>query len=292
MNQNSKDIVVSVQMMAYNHEAFIAEAINGVLMQKTNFAFELVIGEDGSTDNTRDICLELQAKFPDIIKLNEDEGNIGANKNFEKTLNRCQGKYIAICEGDDYWTDPYKLQKQVDLMHNHPDYAMCAHAAQILMCNHFDESKIDKSVLTTEDIIREDWGIMTASILFRRDMFIIPDWYGKVKNGDYALQLLLSLKGNIGYLPDNMCVYRQHFGGVSSTLKPLNQAAWMAFLLYEFDNYTNRKYHKLIISRIKRMYNKLIYYAKGYGQRRMAVRLTFYKLLVPFAPFKIRSLRE
>ena len=289
---SNENICVSVCMVTYNQEKYITEAIESIVCQQTNFRFELVIGEDCGTDKTRDICIEYQKKYPAIIRLNLPQQNVGAQANFNKTLSLCQGKYVAICEGDDYWTDPYKLQKQVDLMETHPDFSMCAHASNILMCDHFDECKIDKSMLTTEDLIGEDWGIMTASILFRRDMSSTPDWFNKVVNGDYALQLLLSLKGNIGYLPDNMSVYRQHFGGVSATLKPFNQTAWIVFLLDEFNKYTNGRYKSLIFARIKRIYKKQIYYAKGYGLRRVAVKLKFYQLLTPIAPFLIKSQRK
>ena len=103
-------------MITYNHEKFIAEAIEGVVMQKTNFQFELVIGEDCSTDNTRAICIEYQKKYPDIIRLRLPETNQGMMLNWINNINSGRGKYIALCDGDDYWTDPYKLQKQVDFM--------------------------------------------------------------------------------------------------------------------------------------------------------------------------------
>lgn len=291
MKENN-DIVVSVCMITYNHELFISEAIDSIVTQKANFKFELVIGEDCSTDRTREICIEYKEKYPDIIRLLLPDKNLGMMPNFIETINSCKGKYIALCEGDDYWTDAHKLQKQVDLMEQYPDYSMSAHAASILMCEQFDEQKLDKSVLTLEDIIAEDWGIMTASILFRKDALDIPEWFSTIKNGDYGLQLLLSLKGNIGYLADNMCVYRQHFGGVSSTLKPLNQTAWIIYLLYTFDKYTNHKYGRIIKDRIKRVYKKQIYYAKGYSLRKAAAVLMIYQLLVPINPYFIKRLRK
>lgn len=286
------NIKVSVCMVTYAQEQFIGQAIESVVMQKVNFPFELVIGEDCGPDKTRNICLEYKEKYPEIIKLNLQEKNRGPQNNFIDTYNQCQGKYIAICEGDDYWTDPYKLQKQVDFMEQHPDFSMCAHTASTLMSGVLDEIKLDKSVLTTSDLIEQDWGIMTASILFRKDMFDLPEWYGKIKNGDYGLQLLLSLKGNIGYLPDNMSVYRQHFGGVSSTLKPLNQAAWLTFLLDEFNKYTKGKYKKLIKNKINRMYKGQIAFAKQYQLRKQALVLTFYHIFSPILPFAIKYLRK
>lgn len=289
---NKSELLVSVCMVTYNQEKFIAEAIESVLMQQTDFAFELVIGEDHGTDRTLEICQSYQEKYPDIIKLNIRDHNIGAQPNFINTYNLCQGKYVAICEGDDYWTDPLKLQKQVSFMEQHPDYSMCAHAASTLMCGQLDEHKLDKSELTTEDILIQDWGIMTASILLRKEDFTIPDWFVKIKNGDMGMQLLVSLKGKIGYLPDNMSVYRIHFGGMSSTLKPLNQAAWLTYLLYEFDKYTKGKYKSLIKKRISKMFGKQISFAKEYKLRKQAAILYLYRIFSPICPFAIKRLRK
>jgi len=116
-------ITVSVCMITYNHEPYIRQAIEGVLMQKCNFPIELIIGEDCSTDNTRHICNEYTAKYPEINLL-PSEINLGVILNFFKTLQASTGKYIAICEGDDYWTDPYKLQKQVDFLEANTEYGL------------------------------------------------------------------------------------------------------------------------------------------------------------------------
>ncbi|NDV94856.1 glycosyltransferase [Dysgonomonas sp. 521] len=280
-------------MITYNHEKFIAEAIEGVVMQKTDFPFELVIGEDCSTDNTRAICIEYQKKYPDIITLRLPETNQGMMLNWINNISSGRGKYIALCDGDDYWTDPYKLQKQVDFMEANLDFAMCSHKVHTLMCGHLDENiEMERDILTTEDLIRKDWGLLTASIFFRKDAHKTPNWYYTVKNGDFALQLIVSLSGKIKFLPEYMAVYRQHLGGMSSTLKPLNQTAWMVYLLHEFDKYTTRKYRKAIIERIKRMYKVQIYYAKGYSLRKAAVVLALYQKLAFIKPFLIESRRK
>lgn len=285
--------MVSVSMITYNHEKFIAEAIEGVVMQKTNFPFELVIGEDCSTDSTRAICIEYQQKYPDIIKLRLPETNQGMMLNWINNINSGAGKYIALCDGDDYWTDPFKLQKQVDFMEVNPDFALCSHQTYTLMCGHLDENiEMERDVLTTQDLISKDWGLLTASIFFRKSAHKTPDWYYTVKNGDYALQLIVSLSGKIKFLPEYMAVYRQHLGGMSSTLKPLNQTAWMVYLLHEFDRYTNHKFKKAIIERIKRMYRIQIYYAKGYSLRKAAAVLTLFQKLVFLNPFLIESKRK
>lgn len=290
---DKQDTMVSVSMITYNHEKYIAEAIEGVVMQKTNFPFELVIGEDLSTDSTRAICIEYQKRYPDTIRLRLNSSNQGMMLNWINNIESGQGKYIALCDGDDYWTDPYKLQKQVDFMEANPDFSMCSHKIHTLMCGHLDENiEMERDVLTTEDIIQKDWGLLTASIFFRKDAHKVPDWYYNVKNGDYALQLIVSLSGKIKFLPDYMAVYRQHLGGVSSTLKPLNQTAWMVYLLDEFDKYTNHGFRKAIVERIKRMFKIQIYYAKGYSLRKAAAILVLYQKLVVLNPFLIKSRRK
>jgi len=280
-------------MITYNHEKYIAEAIESVVSQKTTFPFELVIGEDCSTDNTRAICIEYQKKYPDIIRLRLNEANEGMMLNWINNINYGQGEYTALCDGDDYWTDPYKLQKQFDFMEANPDFALCSHSVYTLMCGHLDENiEMERDVLTTEDILRKDWGLLTASIFFRKSAHKTPGWYYTVKNGDYALQLIVSLSGKIKFMSEYMAVYRQHLGGMSSTLKPLNQTAWMVYLLHEFDKYTKHGFKKVIIERIKRMFKIQVYYAKGYSLRKAAVILTIYQKLIAINPFLIESRRK
>lgn len=117
-NLGIEEVVVTVAMITYNHESFIAEAIEGVLMQRTDFNYQLLIGEDNSTDRTREIILDYMKCNQDIIHLLPQEKNLGMIPNFIETLKACNGKYIALCEGDDYWIDPDKLQKQVDFFRN------------------------------------------------------------------------------------------------------------------------------------------------------------------------------
>jgi len=288
-----RNIMVSVSMITYNHEKYIAEAIEGVVMQKTSFPFELVIGEDLSTDNTRTICLEYQKKYPDIIRLRLNETNQGMMLNWINNIECGKGRYIALCDGDDYWTDPYKLQKQVDFMEANPDYALCSHKVYTLMCDTLDENiEMEKDILSTDDLIGKDWGLLTASIFFRKDAHKTPAWYYTVKNGDFALQLIVSLSGKIKFLPEYMAVYRQHLGGMSSTLKPLNQTAWMVYLLHEFNKYTGNGFKKKIVERIRRMYKLQIYYAKGYSLRKAALVLSIYQKLLFINPFMIESRKK
>ena len=128
MNNN---LLVSVCMITYNHASFVREAIEGVLSQKTHFKFELIISDDVSSDNTREICESYQRDYPEIIRLVFREQNLGICKNFYQTLSLAKGQYVAVCEGDDYWTDPYKLQKQIDYLSVHPSAIMLYHNAVV-----------------------------------------------------------------------------------------------------------------------------------------------------------------
>ena len=209
---------VSVAMIAFNHERFIAQAIQGVLNQKTNFAVELVIGDDCSTDSTRQICEEYQQKHPAIVRLLHREHNLGMQRNFMETVKACRGKYVALCEGDDYWTDPNKLQEQVDFLDAHEDFAICHHKLEIV-----DESQPGKrtvepsgsveSITTFENLARKQ-HILTASCVFRNNLFEFPEeFFLSVFGTDYALNLLNSFHGKIKFIDKAMGVYRVHGGG-------------------------------------------------------------------------------
>lgn len=124
MNSQISDVICSVLLVTYNHELFIREAIEGVLKQRTSFSLELVIGEDHSTDKTRDICQEYASKFPNIVRLCPDTGNLGLNRNFIRTLGECRGKYIAHLEGDDKWITFDKLQRQIDILEKQDDISL------------------------------------------------------------------------------------------------------------------------------------------------------------------------
>lgn len=291
MIDTKKDIMVSVCMITYKHEDFIKQAIEGVLMQKTTFQIELVIGEDCGPDLTREICIAYKKKYPNIIRLNLPEKNLGAQQNFISTYNLCIGKYIALCEGDDYWIDENKLQKQVDFMEEKPDFSLCSHASYVLMCGNLDEYNSEKTEYTIDDIIAGKFYFITASFLFRRDCFIIPDWFYKVKHGDYALELIVSLKGKIGYLPDNyMSVYRRHLGGITTLMKPFFQTRWLIYLFFEFDRFTNYTYKKQILKRIKSLYKEQIHLAWIYSFRKDTLILLFFQQFRRISPFLIKKL--
>lgn len=205
---------LSVCMITYNHEKYIAQAVESVLMQQTNFDYELVIGEDCSTDRTREIVIEYKNKYPNKINLLLPEKNLGMIPNFVQTLQVCKGKYIAMLEGDDYWTYPYKLQKQVDQLEANPAAMMVAHRANIVDVNNNIMAVFPSeqpAVLKPKYIITKGGGsFATSSIMIRKALLMnLPDWFYKFPIGDSALVNLALNRGEIGFINDVMSAYRQ-----------------------------------------------------------------------------------
>lgn len=218
-------ITVSVCMITYNHELFVKQAIEGVLMQKVNFPIELVIGEDSSTDSTQKICEDYAQKYRGIIKLLPSEKNLGMMPNFISTLQACTGKYIALCEGDDYWTDPYKLQQQVDFLELNPDYALCFHDVMILKDGELLDDYITRRVPEETDILELTKGnyLHTSSVVFKNGLFgNLPEQFLKAPVGDYFLHMLNARYGKIKKIRKVMAVYRTHPGSIHSN-KPQSQ---------------------------------------------------------------------
>jgi glycosyltransferase involved in cell wall biosynthesis len=214
--------IVSVCMITYNHEQFISQAIKGVLIQKTNFPIELIISEDCSTDNTRIIIENYQKKIPDIIKADLPDHNRGTINNFKHNLSLAKGKYIALCEGDDYWTDPLKLQKQFDFMEAHPEYSLCFHNTII---HYEDSNKKDRLFAElgnreyTKQELTKRWLAPTASFFFRKSILHSQLYKAitqsrKLAVGDEPLLMATSYYGRIRGMDAVMSVYRKHKSGI------------------------------------------------------------------------------
>lgn len=209
---------MSVCVIAYNHEKYIAQTIDGFLAQKKDFSIEVIIGEDCSTDKTRQICLDYQKNFPDIIRVLPRTRNIGAHENFLDVMENCRGKYVAICEGDDHWTDTLKLQRQVDFLEANPDFALCFHNVLIeyetdAQQPHLLHTNELPDVLTFEDLAKENF-IPTLSCVFRNRLFqAFPAWYREMPLGDWTLHLLNAEHGKIKYFSEAMGIYRVHDAG-------------------------------------------------------------------------------
>ena len=226
LNLNMSDIIVSVCCLAYNHEPYIRQCLDGFVMQKTNFKFEVLIHDDASTDGTEEIIRDFERRYPSIIKPIYEETNQwvkGRKGSAVFNFPRAKGKYIALCEGDDYWTDPLKLQKQVDFLEGNLEYSGCFHNTMIL--NEIDGSNslkpwryYQKQIFTLEDTISKTALFHTSSFLFRTESLNIPDWFKEIQSGDMAIFSLTASKGNLYRINDDMSVYRKNVTGITNTI--------------------------------------------------------------------------
>lgn len=218
---------VTVSITTYNQAPFIRQAIESVLMQQTGFDFEILIGEDESSDGTREIVREYAAKHPGKIRVIYNErknvihykGKPTGRYNFLNNIKKAGGNYVALLEGDDYWTDPRKLQKQVDHLDGHPQHSVCFHDMLIL----YEDSgktlpypvKVRQPIYSLEQFL-EGWVIPhTASVMFRNGLIReFPDWMLRLGFGDLPLLTMLGESGDFGFLGEVMGVYRKHKGGI------------------------------------------------------------------------------
>ena len=287
------DIVVSVCIITYKHELFIAQTIESILSQKFTFRYEIVIGEDASSDNTRKICEEYALKYSDIIRLLPSDKNYGAVHNFERTLAACKGKFIALCEGDDYWVDEFKLQKQVDLLDANPDKILCFTKSY---CIDGDGKMLGDNVVipiqdvySFKDVINMDrFYIPTATILFRNVLDNpLPAFLTNSISGDIALCLFLLDYGDALCIHEEMAVYRKHAGGITMSAYHLNNSNILLFKLYEqVREYYHDKYKNVINARLFEMSKTILIYGskdkKGLIKLRYA--LKYFPLYFRYQP--------
>ena len=239
---------VSVCMITYGHESYIAQAIESVLMQSTDFPVHLVIGEDASKDATRGICERYAMAHPDRITLLPPEPNMGMMSNFIRTYAACDGEYIAFLEGDDYWTDTDKLARQVAYLRANPKLSACFHNVNLKMERNGEDREwplhmqLPKETFGTEDILGP-WFIPSLSFVFvnYRD-FQLPDWFHRCGYGDLPFMLLLSLRGDIGYLNEVMGVYRLHDSGMTTRDLGYDKVVVMIYIYESFNIHTGRKF--------------------------------------------------
>ena len=211
---------VSICTIAYNVEPYIRDTIEGVLKQNVNFDMEFIISEDASTDGTAAVIREYAEKYPHLIRLIENKKNIGMNPNFTQAIAACRGKYVAIVDGDDYWSDPNKLQTQVDFLESHPECSFCGTATKVYyqardeyVPGHPELPEDDGSIRYFDIAdLYELWlfWIPTHSLMVRNEYVELPPWFPESSSFDRSLRLILGLKGKAAYINKNMCVYRKH----------------------------------------------------------------------------------
>lgn len=210
--------LVSVIITTYNQEQYIRQAIDCVLAQETSFPFELIIHDDASTDTTREILTEYQSRYPSIVKpvLQTKNQFSQGKKIIPLAFGYCSGEYIALCEGDDYWVDKNKLQKQIDAFRRFPDCRICFHPALIFHNESPEKNGVvsdagrAERIFPVEAVIKGGGGFCpTASLMIHRSVFdSLPDWFPTVPVGDYYLQVFGACNGGALYLPDVMSAYR------------------------------------------------------------------------------------
>lgn len=240
-------------MITYGHEEFIREAIEGVLMQQGDFDLELIISNDCSPDTTDEVIQDIlnhHTQASKIVYIRHDK-NIGMMPNFIFALQQCKEKYVALCEGDDYWTDPHKLQKQIDFLEANQEYVACFHNADVVenqkvindYCYIPEDCKID-----AKEIIMKGGGIFPTASLMYRNVVELPDFAVSTKAGDTALAFTLLKAGDFYYMNQKMCNYRKHSGGSYTSIqqdksKKLLDIKSNLALLNNF-----RKYHKPVFN--------------------------------------------
>lgn len=264
MLENGNDIVVSICCITYNQAEYVRDALEGFVSQKTTFPYEVLIHDDASADGTADIIREYVKRYPDMIKpiLQTENQYARGLTNVSGTYNfpRARGRYIAMCEGDDYWTDTEKLQRQVDFLEAHPDCSLVFHSAEVEVQGHaLTERQVrpyrkSRKVLP-EEIIDKTSGYPTASLMFRADMVKnLPDFYVNAPLADVPLQLMAAARGWAYYMDRPMCVYR--LGGASSWTTLMKQGDYekkqeqyyqeMKQMYRGFDRETGGRFHKTV----------------------------------------------
>ena len=300
-------ITVSIFLLTYNQERYIAQTVDSILMQITNFRYQLVIGEDCSTDKTRIICKKFAGQYPQKIKLLPSLGkNVGLIANYVRTIKECDGKYIAICDGDDYWIDELKLQKQVDILEANPDYSIVYTKVKKLYPEGvFKESIIKnrKQVTKFEDLVHDNF-IPSVSVLFRnkQKLMKLPDWIINFPYGDWPTYLwTVKDSGSIFFLDQTTAVYRMGIGE-SFKLRKVNSdiiVVNLRILDKMLHDYTFKKHFKIITkviqakeSNLMSSFNREKKYLSGFGQflenllknknKRKVIKMYFYSIKKSF----------
>jgi glycosyltransferase involved in cell wall biosynthesis len=253
--------LVTVACITYNHAPFIKQCLDGFLMQKVNFDYEIVVNDDASTDNTQEVLKEYHNKYPDKIKLilrTENLYSIGVTKIFYHTIiKHSKAKYIATCEGDDYWTDEYKLQKQIDFLEANPEYNFSM--GRVMHLNQADGALTDrpefselfrKPYLTIRDYLKSFFS-QTSTYVFKREGFDFPSFCNHFHGEDILIVAVATKHGKIKFHDEVFSVYRIHPGGVTQKAQE-----WKMHFL-DINNYTEAihilldKKYKLLIQSIK-----------------------------------------
>ncbi|MDQ7062045.1 MAG: glycosyltransferase [Sulfurimonas sp.] len=260
-NWKHKNTLVSICCVAYNQENFIEETLKSFLMQETNFAFEVLIHDDASTDKTAEIIKKYTKKYPNIIKpilQTENQFSKGKLVNLEYNLSRVNSVYIALCDGDDYWTNQEKLQKQVDFLENNSTFIGCSHNTKILEEDKNVEDRVVNNILkdifTIEDFTKGEIYFHTSSMMYRNDKNMDKVLkYLELHRGDWYISIVFSQYGPIKYIDEVMSVYRIHDKGVWSLLNEEEKIVKNLKAIIDFNKIFDYKYEENFLNLFTRI---------------------------------------
>jgi hypothetical protein len=263
---------LSVMMITYNHERFIAQALESVLTQQVNFEYEIVVGEDCSMDRTREILMDFHRQHPDRIVPLLRQRNLGAMGNFAETLAACRGEYVAFLEADDYWTCADKLQKQTDFLNAHPDFAICCARAQLQseMAARQDVGVFPSHAAgahTIEDLLAGNFIVTCTSVFRREKIGRLPGWLLEMSMGDWPLHVLVARSGKIWLMNEVMATYRIHPGGIWTSLSEHKRLSAMIRMMTELDRQLGFRYTKIIQKTIGGFYSGMTRISRDEGKR-------------------------
>ena len=261
-------MTVSVLMITYNHSEYIKQAVESILEQKTDFDFELIIANDCSPDTTDEVVNDIIKTNPNGYKVKyfSHKKNIGMMPNFIFLMQQAAGKFCALCEGDDYWTDPLKLQKQVDFLEANLDYSICFHNVEILNNGLLKQDNPKKRTLETSTIFDLANGnyIHTPSVMYNNHLIPnLPEYFKNSPIGDYFLHMLNAKYGKIKYIDENMAVYRVHNSSYWSSKKQIErEIIWINFIKNIKENFEPKVQNLLEIQINRIKYKRLNTYAR------------------------------
>lgn len=258
-------------MITYNHESYIRQAIESVLSQKTNFGFEIVIGEDCSTDGTRAIVLEYAEKYPDQIVALLPKANQGWVSNFEQTRRQCRGEFIAMLEGDDHWIHEGKLQMQADFLRDNPGCSLC-----YTRVRRFDDQQTEPDTIlpvvkvkrfsTIKDILARQF-IQTCSVTVRASSLEpTPVWFEGLALGDWPMFILAARHGSLGFIDEVTAAYRVHPGGIWSGKDPVFMCRQIIRMFERLLANLDRRYRAWTKAALSREYFELAWRLRDQGK--------------------------
>lgn len=291
MQERESEILVAIHCLVYNHEPYLRDCFEGFVMQKTNFRFVAIVHEDCSTDHSADIIREYEAKYPDIFRpiyetknqYSKHDGSLGRIMN--AAIDATGARYIAMCEGDDYWTDPYKLQKQVDFMEAHPDYSLCFTNTMVkysdheeIAINHVWDTYTIENIINSNALNIDERGdnivpcAHTSSVMFRRQESWQPQWMTKCFIGDEPLFIAMAQYGKAKFINEPMTVYRAGVGVSSKDFQQINDWSNRVKMYHAINEGLEYKYKNVINPLIAKFEYKLFRRMWKTGQKSKALR--------------------